>query len=180
MEEVESRVRQPCNPSSQANSEHESGRYSGSITAIDQDSPRPSFPDAESTHASSSSSRASSDSSVRSAPRKQWDDNTVPGWPQLAVLMAKTPDFAAFPRFRDLNIKSLLYYQVQLEQLRKKLHEQERKDAASDPEDGPGPELYAERAIDMVSDENSEQFRIVEKMRKVLNKYSEFIDTTNQ
>jgi hypothetical protein len=176
MEEEKSRFRRPYNPPSQANSEYESGRYSVSITAIDQDSPPPSFPDAESTHVSSSSSRASSDSSVSSAPRKQWDDNTVPGWPQLSVLMAKTPDFAAFPRFRDLNIKSLLYYQVQLEQWRKKLHEQEIKDAASDTDDGPGPELYKERAVDMISDEDSEQFKIVEKMREVLKKYSESID----
>ena len=90
--------------------------------------------------------------------------------------MAKTPDFAAFPRFRDLNIKNLLYYQVQLEQWRKKLHEQEIKDAASDADDGPGPELYKERAVDMISDEDSEQFKIVEKMREVLKKYSESID----
>ena len=176
MEEKGSCVKRPCNPPSQANSEYGSGKHSSSITAIGQSSPRPSFPDAESTHASSSSSRASSDSSVISAPRKQWDDNTVPGWPQLSVLMAKTPDFAAFPRFRDLNIKSLLYYQVQLEQLRKKLHEQEIKDATSDPDDGPGPELYKERAVDMVNDENAEQFKIVEKMREVLKKYSESID----
>jgi hypothetical protein len=167
------RFERPCNHPSETNAEYESDRYSASLTAIDQDSPRPSFPDNESTHTSSSSSRASSDSSVRSGRQKQWDDNTVPGWPQLAVLMTKTPDFAAFPRFRDLNIKSLLYYQVQLEQLRKKLHEQESKDAASDPDDGPGPELYAERAIDMVCDENSMQFKIIEKMREVLKKYSE-------
>jgi hypothetical protein len=94
--------------------------------------------------------------------------------------MAKTPDFAAFPRFRDLNIKSLLYYQVQLEQLRKELQEQESKDAASDPDDEPGPELYAERAVDMVSDEDSTQFKIIEKMREVLKKYSECTAMTHE
>jgi hypothetical protein len=44
------------------------------------------------------------------------------GWPELANLMAENPEFVAFPAFRDLNIKSLLYYQCQLTKLRGELH----------------------------------------------------------
>jgi hypothetical protein len=92
------------------------------------------------------------------------------GWPQLAELMASTPDFAAFPRFRDLNIKSLLYYQVQLGLLKKKLHEQE----FHDNENGEGTDegLFAERADVLVEEEESEQFRLIRKIREVLKEYS--------
>jgi hypothetical protein len=107
-----------------------------------------------------------------SQPPRKWDDSPVPGWPQLAVLMAKTPDFAAFSRFRDLNIKSLLYYQVQLILLRKELQNKESTDAASDPDEDPA--LFAQRVDFLVeaSGEERKQFEIVEKMRKVLKEYS--------
>lgn len=49
-------------------------------------------------------------------------DGPIQGLPQLALLMARNHEFAAFSRFRDLNIKSLLYYQAELEILGKKLH----------------------------------------------------------
>ncbi|KAJ4986323.1 hypothetical protein SVAN01_08140 [Stagonosporopsis vannaccii] len=37
-----------------------------------------------------------------------------PGWPLLAKKMADVPEFAAFSRFRELNVKNLLYYQAEL------------------------------------------------------------------
>lgn len=58
------------------------------------------------------------------------DDVTkpVPGWPEFARKVADQPAFAAFPSFRDLNVKSLLYYQAQLIRLREELHELEFQD----------------------------------------------------
>jgi hypothetical protein len=47
------------------------------------------------------------------------------GWPLLARLMEKNPDFEAFARFRELNVKNLLYYQVELEFLSNMLRTQE-------------------------------------------------------
>jgi hypothetical protein len=52
----------------------------------------------------------------------------VPGWPTLAKVMAQTPDFEAFASFKDLSIKSLLYYQAELIYLRKSLHKLEWED----------------------------------------------------
>lgn len=58
------------------------------------------------------------------------------GWPHLAKLISDYPDFEAFPSYRDLNIKSLLYYQAELDQLRAKLHDQEWTDHQSGLFDG--------------------------------------------
>lgn len=86
--------------------------------------------------------------------------------------MAKTPDFAAFSRFRDLNIKSLLYYQAQLTLLRKELQDKESADNARP--SGEKRSKFGERADFLVEadGENRNQFVIVEKMRKVLKEYS--------
>jgi hypothetical protein len=43
------------------------------------------------------------------------------GWPKLAEKMAKVPEFAAFSRFSDLNVRNLLYYQAQIKSLRTKI-----------------------------------------------------------
>ena len=94
-------------------------------------------------------------------------DEPVEGWPRVALLMAKTPDFAAFSRFRDLNIKSLLYYQAQLTRLRLKLHKEEYKDLRGKKNN------YARRADFLMSDEGSEQFKLITEIRKLLREYSE-------
>jgi hypothetical protein len=44
------------------------------------------------------------------------------GWPELVKVMVESPGFEAFQAFRDLNIKSLLYYQAELVKLRRQLH----------------------------------------------------------
>lgn len=89
--------------------------------------------------------------------------------------MAKTPDFAAFPRFRDLNVKSLLYYQVELTKLRRKLHDQEYEDNGkpSDDELFPDAADFAERADFLVENQNSPQFMIIKEIRRLLKEYSE-------
>lgn len=97
--------------------------------------------------------------------------NPVEGWPRVALLMAKTPDFAAFSRFSDLNIKSLLYYQAQLINLKKKLHELEYEDKRSQDK---FKEQFASRADFLVTSEDSEQFQLIKKMRLLLKEYSRF------
>jgi hypothetical protein len=101
----------------------------------------------------------------------------VQGWPSVAALMVRKPHMAAFSRFGDLNVKSLLYYQAQLTRLRKELHDQEKKDRDGAEED---PRLYASRA-DFLTDpersENLEQFTIIKSIRKLLKEYSELLPT---
>ncbi|OCL11259.1 hypothetical protein AOQ84DRAFT_287605 [Glonium stellatum] len=84
--------------------------------------------------------------------------------------MSKAPDFAAFSRFRDLNIKSLLYYQAQLTTLRKKLHRQEYKDSSN--RSDVDADQYAERADILMSSEESAQFELITKMRGLLKEYT--------
>ena len=93
-------------------------------------------------------------------------EEPIQGWPKLALLMGKTPDFAAFPRFRDLNVKSLLYYQCQLTILRRKLHKLEHEDAAAGND-------WNEWADDLMEATESEQFNTIMEMRIVLKEYSE-------
>jgi hypothetical protein len=104
---------------------------------------------------------------------REWDDNTVEGWPKLAVLMAKNPDFSAFSRFSDLNVKSLLYYQVQLTLLRKRLQDRESLDAASDERTKPADFASYVDFMIQAEDKEKEQFKIIQEMRKVLKEYSE-------
>lgn len=109
------------------------------------------------------------------------DDLSRPlhGWPELAKTIEKYPDFEAFPRFRDLNIKSLLYYQCQLSQLREELHEIEWMDHRENPY--PCAHNYNSRADSLISsagykDEKMsvarEQIEKVEEIRVVLEKYN--------
>jgi len=102
--------------------------------------------------------------------RSAFHHDALPGWPQLAEVMAKTPDFAAFPRFRDLHIKSLLYYQVELTKLRNKLRDQEYEDNGTAGDAGD----FAERADFLVDEDNqdSAQFTIIKDIRRVLKEYS--------
>jgi hypothetical protein len=66
----------------------------------------------------------------QSTPEDRANDvnSPVPGWPTLAKVMAQTPDFEAFASFKDLSIKSLLYYQAELIYLREELHKIEWED----------------------------------------------------
>jgi hypothetical protein len=102
------------------------------------------------------------------------DLNTpIPGWPRVAKLMAETPDFAAFSRFQDLNIKSLLYYQAELTLLRKKLHVEEWNDFRDGDEENA--KKFFKRADRLVSSKtpNNKQWNLVLDMRRLLKEYSE-------
>jgi len=103
-------------------------------------------------------------------------DNPVEGWPRVALLMAKTPDFAAFSRFRDLNVKSLLYYQAQLFTLRRKLHEQEYDDSRNTDEDEDNSD-FASRADFLMTAEGSEQLKLITEIRRLLKEYSKSQDS---
>lgn len=108
----------------------------------------------------------------------------VAGWPTLARLMAQTPDFEAFASFKDLSIKSLLYYQAELIYLRRALHEVEWQDFRKSELD-----LESSFADDLttlikarensIEDQESgkpgklpKQWVLIEKIRSTLEKYS--------
>ncbi|OCK99373.1 uncharacterized protein K441DRAFT_539637 [Cenococcum geophilum 1.58] len=143
--------------------------FSAEATAVNpnssQNTPKvPDFPElSDAVSGAGSSSSSDEDDDVSEAP---FPEDPIQGWPQLALLMAKTPDFATFSRFRDLNVKSLLYYQAQLTVLRKKLHDLEYADA------GKG-KNWAERADKLVESTESDQFLLIKDMRVVLKEYNE-------
>ncbi|PVH71045.1 hypothetical protein DL98DRAFT_521292 [Cadophora sp. DSE1049] len=103
-------------------------------------------------------------------------NSPVPGWPMLANAIALSPGLEAFSSFTNLNIKSLLYYQAELDYLRKKLHKAEWNDFLSSTDSIES--RYAEDLDYLFStaeDENSkdpEQWTILCKIRAVLEKYS--------
>ncbi|KAF8851840.1 hypothetical protein BDZ45DRAFT_600874 [Acephala macrosclerotiorum] len=99
-------------------------------------------------------------------------EGPVPGWPRVAELMAQTQDFAAFKRYRDLNVKSLLYYQAEIEMLREKLHEEEWADSQRGDDKQ---RLYARRIDYMIRSRDKStgtQWKIVIELRKVLKEYN--------
>jgi len=103
----------------------------------------------------------------------------LPGWPKLAEYITNHPGLEAFPSFRDLNIKSLLYYQAELQWLRKKLHRQEWFDLRYHREyDGCEDDDLPQRVDHLLlskkkDDENArKQIDLITEIREVLEKYS--------
>jgi hypothetical protein len=103
----------------------------------------------------------------------------VLGWPLLAKIMAGKPDLEAFPSFTDLNIKSLLYYQAELVSLRSKLHKAEYDDCRNTDTNEPASSyaydldfLFAARDNEDDPADWPEQWKLMERMRIVLTKYS--------
>jgi len=104
----------------------------------------------------------------------------VLGWPRLAELMAMKPGLESFSRFRELNVKNLLYYQVQLAALEEDLEEAEKKDYGEQHRK----EKYAKYADNMIESGDDDpgagaggrqdrQVDIVMKIRRLLKEYSE-------
>jgi hypothetical protein len=103
------------------------------------------------------------------------------GWPCLADLMFKHPGFESFQAFRDLRIKSLLYYQAELVKLRQELHVLEWENHS----DGgfPCSKQLSER-VDLLlktetisspedpEDKGKKQILKIKEIRKVLKEYS--------
>lgn len=103
------------------------------------------------------------------------DDPRVPlgGYPKLANLITEYPDFEAFQSFKDLNIKSLLYYQAELAELREDLHRLEWRDFRTERCDPRA--KYCIRADNLLKGgdpEKGKQKELLKKIRKVLKKYS--------
>jgi len=93
------------------------------------------------------------------------------GWPCLAHIMAQKPHLESFCRFRELNVKNLLYYQVEIAEMETKLRFVEINDAAKK-------RTYANEANTMFllpensSREEIEQRDLVLEIRKRLREYS--------
>lgn len=105
----------------------------------------------------------------------------VPGYPTLTKLIVDYPDFEAFQSFRDLNIKSLLYYQAELEELRRDLHALEWRDYRDEP--FPDSEMccLTYEAIMLgrnAGDESAAgmQYAKIQRIREVLKEYSTFVE----
>jgi hypothetical protein len=93
------------------------------------------------------------------------------GWPQLATVIADNAGFESFQTFRDLNIKSLLYYQAELVQLRKELHNLEWEDYR---QDGNFSDLCSRNILFTEEDpiQAQDQLNKVKRIREVLKDYS--------
>jgi hypothetical protein len=99
-------------------------------------------------------------------------DSLVPGWPRVAMLMAKTPGLASYSRFRDLNTKSLLYYQAELTDLRSQLHTEEWSDYRRGDEKARKFAARADFLVNSVDRPNGKQMKLIKKIRGVLKEYS--------
>jgi hypothetical protein len=115
---------------------------------------------------------------------QQSNDRYVPkldiGWPGLAQDLARNPGQEAFPRFRELNVKNLLYYQVEITALELQLREIEWEDHRSTESRN----QYAKKADILLFEEPHSddtqvsdskvhaQRQIVYKLRKLLRDYS--------
>lgn len=104
-------------------------------------------------------------------------EEAVAGWPSLAKEMAEVPEFEAFSRFRELNIKNLLYYQVEIACLEAKLKSLEARDAAAKATGGVEADYsrLAERMIRCQDRPNAKdhlQWDVVTKIRERLKEYS--------
>ncbi|KAM3070480.1 hypothetical protein ACMFMG_010303 [Clarireedia jacksonii] len=101
------------------------------------------------------------------------------GWPMLTKLMSDVPDFEAFPQFKALNIKSLLYYQAELDEIQKELHELEYHDYRHGKQQrNLDPSKWANNLgyLMMCEYEDTAAYRqqwdLIKRMRKVLKEYN--------
>ena len=91
------------------------------------------------------------------------------GWPHLAQKIREVPEFAAFPRFRQLNFKNLLCYQAELELLHRQIETAELEDCNKE---------GAKRKFDIrfydsiVEEGNSEYHKLLLELRIGLREYS--------
>ncbi|KAK4187142.1 putative isoleucyl-tRNA synthetase [Podospora australis] len=101
--------------------------------------------------------------------RENRQGDGVEGWPLLAKLMAKKSDFEAFDRFEELNVKNLLYFQVELAKIQRKLETRERADRDSLPDSERS--RFCTEANKLVGSDSS-QWKAVLDMRKCLDGYN--------
>ena len=77
--------------------------------------------------------------------------------------MEKVPEFAAFPRYRDMNVRNLLYYKAQIDNLRIKILKQEEETT-----------LEMERYDEIADEADSAYHMMLMEMRQLLKDYSMF------
>jgi len=77
------------------------------------------------------------------------DDDTPldKGWPRLAHKMAEVPEIESFRRFRELNIKNLLYYQAEIADMEADLRKIENEDSRNTESKE---QVYSRHAISML------------------------------
>jgi hypothetical protein len=101
------------------------------------------------------------------------------GWPALTNIMFENPGLESFQAFRGLHIKSLLYYQTQLEKIQQELHKLEWEDHNNrtfrlhDKLSKRADFLFKTETNFGPNDEGSRQILKVKEMRTVLKEYSE-------
>jgi hypothetical protein len=105
----------------------------------------------------------------------------LPGWPAIAKLISITPGFEAFQAFRDLEVKSLLYYQAELTILRKKLQAAEYEDYRRSESEGvqyASTRNFAKNLDSLILSQDIEdpklrkQWTLITQIREVLKEYS--------
>ncbi|KAK4224475.1 putative isoleucyl-tRNA synthetase [Podospora fimiseda] len=99
--------------------------------------------------------------------------DAVEGWPLLAKLMTEKPDFEAFPRYPELNIKNLLYYQVELATIMADLERQERADRDLPENVAHLSEHQFHTVADKMVGSETDQWDQVIKLRECLKGYNE-------
>lgn len=103
-------------------------------------------------------------------------EKALHGWPAVAELISKHPEFEAFPAFRELNVKSLLYYKAELVELQEELHKCEWKDHTQRNFHSAGrmnAYLSSLRLCKGSGEDGAQnQLRLIEDIRVVLEKYS--------
>lgn len=123
------------------------------------------------------SSRCTTCSQINFEEKPEKDLNKpLHGWPALAKEMERYPDFEAFPTFRDLNIKSLLYYQAELDDFRHRLQLREWKDHrenAFEDADTLNQNIKALLKGKGTGDRRETQLNLITDMRKVLKEYND-------
>ena len=93
------------------------------------------------------------------------------GYAKVAHLMSKYDEFAVLRRFERLNIQNLLYSQAEIVHLEESLARLVKRDAGD-----PGKDLYAKDWWSLAHGEGKagkEQWKLIRKIRKRLDRYSE-------
>jgi hypothetical protein len=103
------------------------------------------------------------------------------GWPGLAQMMAQIPESACFSRFRELNLKNLLYYQAEIAELEAELRRVENADARKSGPEGEYATDPSKMLISASTDrrnaspEEQRQGELVLKIRERLREYSKIV-----
>ncbi|KAI0434246.1 hypothetical protein F5Y09DRAFT_297000 [Xylaria sp. FL1042] len=161
-------------------SDHQSTTCAGSSPS---ESPHSPFNSQETTGTSVSASNSIPHNRAPSPPwgpaQLEQIENDPPlkeGWPRLAQMLAETPELESFRRFRELNVKTLLYYQAEIAELEADLIKAEDIDRGKK-SSGQWEGNYARLAYRMVRSRDlpnvdTKQCDIVLKIRERLREYN--------